>query len=683
MSPNFLARSTGSVLSRMTRMRAALTAATLLITIIGSGPVLASRAPAGAPPGSAQAALAASANIPRVPGGTNPVVWEATRGVTIPERPDGPALIHLGAGYELDPTAPGAEDAIPADLRATAPTGDQRGYWIVQFHGPISSRERLAIETAGGRIVSYVPDYAFVVSMTGDARARLSRSPEVAWTGLYQPAYKISTVPQMQEPGVKDMILLLFPDESLDAVSREATAAGAVVKEVYDNGINRMIRAAIDPANISPVARIQGIAWIEPHKIPQWHNDQCQWVVQTWTANNRRVWDMGVRGEGQVVSLCDTGIRTTHNQFKDASVPITTFGDFPTHRKIIAYKKAIEITQITFGDDGGNGYHGTHTSCTAAGDDQPNGASTKDGMAIHGKIYFLDGGSAFAAGVYVPPDLNDLMILPYNGNAGGAARIMTNSWGNSIGGAYDLHSMTADQFMWSHPDFLPFFSNGNDGGANTVGSPATAKNVVSAGGTGNGVNANQIYPSTSRGPTDDGRFKPTICAPATLSSANGQGDTGYIQYSGTSMASPAMAGATVLLRQYLADGWYPTGAVVPGNAVPDPSAALMKAMAINSADPDVGSYVVPDNNIGWGRIDDDQVLYFSGDTRRLALVDNTNGLLTGEYVEYQVVVASRRPGSCGHRNEALSFQLPESSVTASPITAAATCGVPKPPPFAL
>ena len=33
------------------------------------------------------------------------------------------------------------------------------------------------------------------------------------------------------------------------------------------------------------------------------------------------------------------------------------------------------------------------------------------------------------------------------------------------------------------------------------------------------------------------------------------------------MASPAMAGATVLLRQYLTDGWYPTGAAVPANSI--------------------------------------------------------------------------------------------------------------------
>lgn len=570
----------------------------------------------------------------------SPLILSSAKGTFAPEPADMPLRIRLGAGYELDPSVPDMDQPVPADLRAAPPSGRARGTFIVQFQGPITQAERSLIESLGGRIYGYVPDYAFLVSLTGDAAVRVASSSRVVWTGLYQPAYKISTEREMRESGRKEMILLLFPDASIEEASAEARASGATVLETYDNGINRMIRAEIDMATLPAIARIGGVAWIEPRKIPQLHNDRCQWVVQTWSSNNRRVWDMGIKGDGQIIANCDSGIRMTHKMFYDAAVPITAFGDFPTHRKVIAYVKSVEGNTVTFGDDAGNVYHGTHTNCTMAGDDAPNTADAHDGMAIHAKIYFQDGGSAFGAGIYVPPDLNDLLIRPYTGNAAGSARVMSNSWGNSNGGVYDVMSMTADQFMWSHPDFLPFFSNGNDGTTNSVGSPATAKNCVSAGGTGDGNSANQIYGSTSRGPTDDGRQKPTICAPAVLTSAYGQSDTGYTQLAGTSMASPAMAGATVLLRQYLTDGWYPTGAPVMGNRVTAPSAAVMKAMAINSADPDVSGYTVPDNNIGWGRIDDDQVLYFTGDARRLVLVDNTDGLLTGEYIEYQIYVAN-------------------------------------------
>jgi hypothetical protein len=584
--------------------------------------------------------LSATAVMAPLPSrGTTTLIRELPKGISSPEAPLSSSLIHLGAGYTLDPASDNPERGVSRPFRAIPPAGTERGYFLVQFRGPVTDGDRAAVEELGGKIVGYIPDYTFLVSLPGSARERLAASARVAWVGLYQPAYKISTMTQMRESGLQSLIILLFPEESLVATAEAVRQAGGTIEETSDNGINRMLRVNLDVGLLSQVAQIPAIAWIEPHQVPQWHNDLCQWVVQTKVTDSRRLWDLGIKGQGQVVSIADTGIRTTHYQFYDAAVPISTFGDYPTHRKIIGYKKTVESTSITFGDNAANSYHGTHTSGTTAGDDAPHGTSAKDGMAINAKIFFLDGGGTAATGVFIPLDLNDMFILPYNGNAGGAARIMSNSWGNPNGGVYDTQAMAADQFMWNHPDFLLFFSNGNDGTANSVGSPATAKNVVSAGGTGDGASAGTIYSSTSRGPTDDLRIKPTICAPATLSSANGGSNTTYVSLSGTSMASPAMAGATVLLRQYLVDGWYPTGAAVPANSIPSPSAALLKAMAINSADPDISGYTVPDNNVGWGRINDDNVCYLAGDQRRLALVDNAAGLLTGEYVEYQVYVA--------------------------------------------
>lgn len=568
------------------------------------------------------------------------VIWQADRGEFAAQPANGPALIHLGAGYDIDPSQGDPTSNLPPELRGTPPSGDERGYFLVQLHGPVRQDDRDAIEETGARIIGYVPDYAFLVSATSGMITTLSASSHVAWAGLYQPAFKISQLPKMKEAGVRTLAILVFPDADLTAAKDEMARAGAAIVQTSDNGINKIVHVDFDPSGVARLAQIKGIAWIEPYERPQLYNNQCQWVVQDNTNNVRHIWDVGLRGEGQIVSIADTGIRTTHNQFKDINVPINDFGDYPTHRKIIAYKRTVEINQITFGDDGGNSYHGTHTSCTMAGDDQPNAGDARDGMAIHSKIYFLDGGSAFAAGVYVPPDLNDLMIIPYNGNSAGGSRIMSNSWGVDNYGAYDLSAMTADQFMWYHPDFLACIANGNVGSPGSVGSPATAKNVISAGGTGNGTTANQLASFTSRGPTQDGRYKPTICAPAILSSANGAGDTGYWTLQGTSMATPAIAGATALIRQYLTEGWYPTGSAVPGNAIASPSAALMKALAINSADNDIGGFTVPDNNVGWGRIDLDQGLYISGDTKRLALVDGRDALMTGDYVEYKVYVAS-------------------------------------------
>src|SRR6185503_1153099 len=90
-------------------------------------------------------------------------------------------------------------------------------------------------------------------------------------------------------------------------------------------------------------------------------------------------------------------------------------------------------------------------------------------------------------------------------------------------------------------------------------------------------------------------------------------------------------------RQYLTEGWYPTGAKVPANGFA-PSAALLKAMGINAAANVVSGFTAPDNNVGFGKISVDNVLYFAGDTNKLLLVDQTDGLGSGQFIEYQVNV---------------------------------------------
>jgi hypothetical protein len=61
-------------------------------------------------------------------------------------------------------------------------------------------------------------------------------------------------------------------------------------------------------------------------------------------------------------------------------------------------------------------------------------------------------------------------------------------------------------------------------------------------------------------------------------------------------------------------------------------------MAINASDGTVTGYTLGDNNIGFGRLKVDNVLYFAGDARKTLLVDNTDGLGQGQYIEYQVNV---------------------------------------------
>jgi hypothetical protein len=407
----------------------------------------------------------------------------------------------------------------------------------------------------------------------------------------------------------------------------------------HRNEVNRLIRFTIDPARLADAAALPDLLWMEPVDRDSIFNDKAQWVVQTGISGSRKMWDHGLRGAGQIVMQSDSGVRTNHEMFYDAAHDITGYGNYPDHRKIVAYWPGSDAPDIGFGDEATSEWHGTHTAGSVIGNNDPTSTQPYDGMAKDARLWVTDLAGPNANGsIHPPDDLNDLFQPSYVGNAAGAARISTNSWGYSAGGVYTLSSFEVDQFMWNHPDYLIAYANGNDGVPASVGAPATAKNCLSVGGTQNGLDENRIYTYTSRGPTKDLRRKPTVCAPADgVTSSIGNTRYAYATYSGTSMATPITAGALAIARQYLVDGWYPTGAPVPANGF-SPSAALLKAIAVGSAMNDVAGYAAPDNNVGWGRIDLDQTMFFPGDSSRTVLVDAAPGLTDREFVEYQVVV---------------------------------------------
>jgi len=216
-------------------------------------------------------------------------------------------------------------------------------------------------------------------------------------------------------------------------------------------------------------------------------------------------------------------------------------------------------------------------------------------------------------------------------------------WYNSSG-TYLTADATSDAYIFDSPDFLNIYAAGNEYSAYRIRNPGISKNALTIGACRNGTSSNQIANFSSRGPTQDNRIKPNVMAPGdNVYSAYGGSDNGYQYLSGTSMATPATNGAIGLIRQYLLAGYYPTGLANPGDSIKYQSAALLRAMAMVSCDPNVGSWQVPDFNIGWGRIDVDSVLYFDGDTRRLIILDDTIGVSTGGSITDSFEVHSSIP----------------------------------------
>ncbi|UCG41735.1 MAG: S8 family serine peptidase [candidate division WOR-3 bacterium] len=532
--------------------------------------------------------------------------------------------VSLVQGYSFDPVAEHPE--LPVSLTVSGYDGDY-GYYLIQFNGPIRDEWKKAVERAGAELLWYLPQYTFISRVPEDQVDDVSAIPEVRWLGLYQPAYKV--FPGLENwGGPQTLIVVFFRGENEYGLLDRLQALGATGIVAEFNAWNKSVKLDIDAAQIPEVAGLPGVFWIEPYSEITPDNMDLQWVDQhgyTVSDTTRTVWAKGVVGSSITCGLTDMQLWMSHDAFRDTVN--NTPG--PTHRKVIHY----------FGTQGSSS-HGTHTGGTVCGnDDEVGGSSWNDGLAKEAKLYFQYY-SSFPTGW----DMNVWFAGPESGVGG--MRALNHSMSLSRKDTFNTYvfsDMTADQFIWNHPQFMHCNSMGNYS-TNRMGHPVIAKNIIATGATQNGTDANQIATFTSRGPTADGRQKPQLVSPGEdVMSASNTNASGYRLMSGTSMSTPNMTAATALIRDYFRKGFYPTGDTNTGTPT-EISAALNKAVAIVGADNDISGYTVPDNNIGWGRVDLDSSLYFAGDQSKLWVTDDTSGLTTGDSAVYTIEVTdSVRP----------------------------------------
>ena len=148
------------------------------------------------------------------------------------------------------------------------------------------------------------------------------------------------------------------------------------------------------------------------------------------------------------------------------------------------------------------------------------------------------------------------------------------------------------------PAFGTSSSISSNAGYMTIATYGNAKNIVVLGAV-NPIPGGYSKPSdvvlasfSSLGPTGDGRIKPDLVADGVdVLSSISTADNAYDIYSGTSMATPATTGSSLLLQQYYSQL----------HSVFMHSATL-KALLIHTAD-EAGSYPGPDYIYGWGLVD--------------------------------------------------------------------------------
>mgnify|MGYP000923007381 CR=1 FL=1 len=552
------------------------------------------------------------------------------------------AVINAGKGYS----------DIPAEW-ITADRGD--GFYLVHFGNLITETDRARLSDRVEEIVQYIPNNAYLVRLSNDQRAEIETLSGIDFIGPYQPILKVDFGLFLQkDPQFRKIRLTIHGTEPFENAERIITGSGGQILSRDENPHYRRLTALIpvgsDYPTIRQLAFLSEVHWIQDYPDYDLCNDATYWLCQSGVggSGSTPLYDHGIMGAGQIVAVMDTGADADMCFFYDASqglIPATGTPNY-NQRKIIAYQ----------GPSGyASGYdtqgHGTHTAGTIAGDNFASSGShdNGDGIAILAKLVIQDYGDS--SDVYPPDNEYQAHLDAYQVGA----RIHSNSWGwPSNPGVYHDDCQEMDQFHWDHPTYLAVYAAGNEGAsADTIRAPGTSKNVVTVGATENGAAnpENNMYFS-GHGPTDDGRRKPDITMPGgnINSAASDYSSTTFNcstrTSSGTSMATPGVAGAAALVRDYFMQGFYPLGMADPG-FVFEPTGALVKAILINSginmtggytADSGSGHADMPSMGQGWGRVTLDSSLYFSGDSRKLYIQENQTGI-SRESVQYFVSVS--------------------------------------------
>mmetsp|Transcript_6327 Transcript_6327/g.10347 ORF Transcript_6327/g.10347 Transcript_6327/m.10347 type:complete len:885 (+) Transcript_6327:82-2736(+) len=366
-------------------------------------------------------------------------------------------------------------------------------------------------------------------------------------------------------------------------------------------------------------------------------------------AEGRVYHDVGLTGNGIIVGLLDGGIDEYSCFFNnsDGQTCARSLPGSPTHdltrRKVIQY--TYDSDSIEDEADG----HGTGMAGILCGESLGGGHSEHLGVAPGAKIAFYDASTSSAN---IGP-LSDNLDTYFDVAATTGAKLYSASWGNRYDN-YVARDVINDQYAVDN-DFLLIAAVGNYQASinNKVFSPGMSKNALTVGssGTSGDSNPNSLSYFSCTGPTDDGRFGVDVLGHgvdvfAPKSSGSTAETCEISSRTGTSSATAAISGAAALVQEFFKNSAFWAASCNSDYAfcsagATNPKAILLKTILIHSGQ-DVGnSLAYPGNEQGFGRVQLDEVLVYSGvTTSGLDLFIEEATLSQNDVLNWTVVVTS-------------------------------------------
>ncbi|MBS1251832.1 MAG: Serine protease AprX [Anaerolineales bacterium] len=516
-----------------------------------------------------------------------------------------------------------ASDLLAAEAHAAAENGSFHA--LIQLDHIPSLAEKKALAAQGLHLQSYLPHQAWIArvdTVQSGPLHTLAGQKDVTWVGALLPTDKLdpSLVEYLAQPAEPD-----FGGEIAVSVQLHADvnlAAGRELLKRYDARITgeasaiNLLTAELARADVTALSQEEEVLWLEL-PMPALTATNANSRTRTNVDNIQNTAPYNLNGSGITVLVFDVG-RASHPDYNGRNV---------------------DQDSTNVAD------HSSHVAGTALGNgagDPTNSVANNRGMAPSANLitYGLetDGTNLF---LYdntgdVQADFQSALD---NGADIGTASLGTNlanngtnriNNGNPVGvfqcnreGDYNTTSQLLDNIVRGSlgSPFIMTWAAGNERGDgrcgnqfNTTAPPANAKNPIHVAATNQNNDGSANF--SSWGPTDDGRLKPIVSAPGVnvlstipntfIDNRNrncvnnpaspNDGDDycwPYDTMSGTSMATPAVAGIVALMLEQFQDSYN-----TPNNLLP----ATVKALLMNTAADGDGADG-PDFETGYGRVD--------------------------------------------------------------------------------
>jgi hypothetical protein len=324
-----------------------------------------------------------------------------------------------------------------------------------------------------------------------------------------------------------------------------------------------------------------------PKPLPGVDQQAVDWSHGISSMSAPEVWSLLGCGEDIVVANIDPGCNSITR--RSSGNTVATWGRHYDHNyNWFDPSEVCDQPSLVPCDNTG---HGTHTMGTMVGDDGAPGQN-QIGVAPMARWIAAKGCEDFFCSDTALLDSGQWILAPTDLNGANPRpdlrpHIVNNSWG---GGIHDPWYQATVQ-AWIAAGIFPAFSNGNDGPfCESASSPGDYPEKHSAGAYDiNGV----IAEFSARGPSlFGGEIKPNLSAPGVDVRSSVPGNS-YESFSGTSMASPHVAGTVALM--------WSAAPILVGDITQ--TRALLDQSAVDQSDLGCGGSEGDNNVFGEGRMD--------------------------------------------------------------------------------